>query len=84
MPGDAVRFTHDADDAAAGDLLRRRRGGLLPAADDAGAVRAVIERGERLPRKSTFFWPKPRTGMVLMPVDGPALSPHLRRLLRAS
>jgi uncharacterized protein (DUF1015 family) len=33
-------------------------------------VRAVIERGDRLPRKSTFFWPKPRTGMVLMPVDG--------------
>jgi len=28
----------------------------------------VVERGERLPRKSTFYWPKPRTGMVMMPV----------------
>jgi uncharacterized protein (DUF1015 family) len=32
-------------------------------------IRAAIEHGERLPRKSTFFWPKPRTGMVFMPVS---------------
>ena len=31
-------------------------------------ILASIGRGERLPRKSTFFWPKPRTGLVLMPV----------------
>jgi uncharacterized protein (DUF1015 family) len=31
-------------------------------------IRGVVERGERLPRKSTFFWPKPRTGIVMMPV----------------
>ena len=35
---------------------------------------ALVERGERLPRKSTFFWPKPRTGMVLMPLDRPRYS----------
>jgi uncharacterized protein (DUF1015 family) len=29
----------------------------------------VIARGERLPQKSTFFWPKPRTGLVLRPYD---------------
>jgi hypothetical protein len=29
----------------------------------------VIDRGERLPRTSTFFWPKPRTGLVLRPLD---------------
>ena len=33
-------------------------------------IREVIGRGERLPQKSTYFWPKPRTGMVMMPVDG--------------
>ncbi len=32
-------------------------------------VREVVQRGERLPQKSTYFWPKPRTGMVLMPLD---------------
>ena len=30
-------------------------------------VRSVIAMGERLPQKSTFFWPKPRTGMVIRP-----------------
>ena len=28
-------------------------------------VRAVVEGGGRLPEKSTYFWPKPRTGMVI-------------------
>jgi uncharacterized protein (DUF1015 family) len=32
-------------------------------------VRAVVEAGERLPQKSTYFWPKPRTGMVIRPLD---------------
>ena len=35
-------------------------------------IRTVIERGERLPQKSTYFWPKPRTGMVMMPLDPPS------------
>jgi len=29
----------------------------------------VVAAGARLPRKSTFFWPKPRTGMVIRPHD---------------
>jgi uncharacterized protein (DUF1015 family) len=32
-------------------------------------VRAVVERGGQLPQKSTYFWPKPRTGMVIRPLD---------------
>ena len=57
---------------------------LLPATTPA-RIRAVVEGGERLPQKSTFFWPKPRTGMVMMPLDpapeGPnrAPSPHRDR-----
>ncbi|HEX2025741.1 MAG TPA: DUF1015 domain-containing protein [Actinomycetota bacterium] len=31
-------------------------------------VRSVVARGERLPQKSTYFWPKPRTGTVLRPL----------------
>jgi uncharacterized protein (DUF1015 family) len=41
---------------------------LLPATTPA-RIQAVVEGGERLPQKSTFFWPKPRTGMVMMPLD---------------
>ncbi len=31
-------------------------------------VRAVVEGGGQLPEKSTYFWPKPRTGMVIRPL----------------
>jgi uncharacterized protein (DUF1015 family) len=67
--GDTLTFTHEAEDAD-----RAVRDGtavaayLLPSTTPE-RIRKVIERGERLPRKSTFFWPKPRTGMVLMPLD---------------
>lgn len=70
-PGDAIRFTHDAADAD--EVVRNRQASvayLLPATTPA-RIRAVVERGDRLPRKSTFFWPKPRTGMLLMPLDTP-------------
>jgi hypothetical protein len=67
--GDALAFTHEAEDAD-----RAVREGTAVAAyflppTTPDRIRAVIERGERLPRKSTFFWPKPRTGMVFMPLD---------------
>jgi uncharacterized protein (DUF1015 family) len=67
-PGDALRFTHSASDAEhavrSGDAVAAY---LLPPTTP-GDVLAAIERGERLPRKSTFFWPKPRTGLMFMPV----------------
>ena len=55
----------DAQQAvAAGEAIA---GYILPPTTPARVLTA-IERGERLPRKSTFFWPKPRTGMLFMPV----------------
>jgi hypothetical protein len=33
------------------------------------AVRSVLDAGGTLPQKSTYFWPKPRTGMVIRPFD---------------
>jgi uncharacterized protein (DUF1015 family) len=29
----------------------------------------LVEAGEKLPQKSTYFWPKPRTGLVIRPMD---------------
>jgi uncharacterized protein (DUF1015 family) len=29
----------------------------------------VVGAGRKLPPKSTYFWPKPRTGMVIRPLD---------------
>jgi len=33
-------------------------------------VIAVADKGERMPRKSTLFTPKPRTGFVIRTFDG--------------
>jgi hypothetical protein len=66
---DGLRFTHDA--TAAEDAVRHGdavAAYLLPPTD-ALRIRSVIGRGERLPQKSTFFWPKPRSGMVIRPLD---------------
>jgi uncharacterized iron-regulated membrane protein len=41
---------------------------FLPATTPARILK-VVETGERLPEKSTYFWPKPRTGMIMMPLD---------------
>ena len=41
---------------------------LLPGVRPAELM-AVVDAGERMPAKSTFFWPKPLTGMALRPLD---------------
>jgi uncharacterized protein (DUF1015 family) len=68
-PASSLRYVHDAATAVAalgdGEAVAVY---LLPATTSR-RIRAVVERGERLPPKSTYFWPKPRTGMVMMPLD---------------
>jgi uncharacterized protein (DUF1015 family) len=64
-----LRYTPDA--VVAEDAVRRGEAVaafFLPPTD-AASIRNVIDRGQRLPQKSTFFWPKPRTGLVLRPLD---------------
>jgi uncharacterized protein (DUF1015 family) len=66
---DALAFTPDA--VAAEEAVRSGRAAaayFLPPTD-ASTIRSVVEKGDRLPQKSTFFWPKPRTGLVLRPHD---------------
>ncbi len=72
---DALRFTHDATEAE--DAVRHGQAVaayVLPPTD-ALRIRSVIDRGERLPQKSTFFWPKPRSGMVIRPLDVEGVTP---------
>ncbi|HEY4634102.1 MAG TPA: hypothetical protein VIH00_09320, partial [Candidatus Limnocylindrales bacterium] len=64
---DQLRFTPDA--VAAEEAVR---GGEAVAAyflppTAAATIRSVVDRGDRLPQKSTYFWPKPRTGLVIRP-----------------
>jgi uncharacterized protein (DUF1015 family) len=62
-----LRFTPDAVAAEEAVRTGNARAAFFLPPTRVESVRAVIERGERLPEKSTYFWPKPRTGMVLRP-----------------
>jgi uncharacterized protein (DUF1015 family) len=61
---DVVGFEHDVPAAVA---AAQRTGGtaLLLNPTPVAAVAAVAEAGERMPRKSTLFTPKPRTGLLM-------------------
>jgi uncharacterized protein (DUF1015 family) len=61
---DVVGFRHDVSSAVA---AARESGGtaLLLNPTPVDAVAAVAAAGERMPRKSTLFTPKPRTGLLL-------------------
>lgn len=61
---DVVGFEHDVPAAVA---AAQRTGGtaLLLNPTPVEAVAAVAEAGERMPRKSTLFTPKPRTGLLM-------------------
>jgi uncharacterized protein (DUF1015 family) len=59
-----VAYHHNADDAVAAAGGGRGVALLLtpPRHDD---VLAIAAQGERMPRKSTSFGPKPRTGLLM-------------------
>lgn len=57
-------YLHDAD-AALRAALRSKGVAVLMRPVTVEVVRAMAARGERMPRKSTSFGPKPRTGLVL-------------------
>ena len=65
VPPDQLGYTQDP--VRAEEAVRRGDAAaafLLPPTG-AARIREVVDRGERLPEKSTFFWPKPRTGLVI-------------------
>ena len=61
---DTVAYEHDVDAALAAAARTDGTAVLLNPTPVAG-VTAVAAGGERMPRKSTLFTPKPRTGLVL-------------------
>jgi uncharacterized protein (DUF1015 family) len=65
---ESVLIAHTAEDAV---RTAAERGGvaLLLRAPSPADVAAVARAGARMPRKSTLFVPKPRTGLVLRPLS---------------
>jgi len=73
VPDDDPRTTylHDVD-AALRSAARLHGVAVLMRPVTVEVVREMAARGERMPRKSTSFGPKPRTGLVLRLLDPPA------------
>jgi uncharacterized protein (DUF1015 family) len=69
--GEELRFTADPAVAIASVVEGRAVASYLLPPTTPERIRDVVARGERLPQKSTFFWPKPRTGMIIRPLDRP-------------
>ena len=63
-----VDYRHDAASAV---QAARASGGtaVLVNASPATSVAAVAAAGERMPRKSTLFTPKPRSGLAVRPIE---------------
>ncbi|MCS7001559.1 MAG: DUF1015 domain-containing protein [Dehalococcoidia bacterium] len=66
-----VRFTRDAP--AALDAVRGGQAQLAAflSPQTPATIRAVAEQGDRMPHKTTYFYPKMRTGLVLRTLDEP-------------
>ncbi len=67
---DAVAYTHDAEEALAEAEAGRCQAALILNPPDAGEMIAVSLKGEKMPQKSTYFFPKLVTGLVIHKVEG--------------
>lgn len=67
--GDQVEFTEDAGEAAAAVRDGRASLAFLVPPTRAAEIIAVADTGDRMPQKSTYFYPKLGTGLVLNALD---------------
>ena len=69
LPDATWHYRHDA--AAVAALVDKgvASAAILCSPVSVAQTRAAALAGARMPQKTTFFWPKPRTGMVFRPLD---------------
>lgn len=65
LPGHQLVFQHGWDHAAAAVATGQADAAVLLRPATVEQIAAVSRGGVRMPAKTTFFWPKPRTGMVV-------------------
>jgi len=68
--GPTVTYTADGDEAVSlvNEAPTHRVAGLLRSVRPTELM-SVVDAGERMPPKSTYFWPKPLTGIVLRSLE---------------
>ena len=64
VDGVAVRFQHGVDHVQAAVAKGDADAGILLRPASVAQIEANAHAGERMPAKTTFFHPKPRTGVV--------------------
>jgi uncharacterized protein (DUF1015 family) len=69
LPEATWQYRHDAAACAALVDKGNASAAVLCSPVSVEQTRAVSLAGERMPQKTTFFWPKPRTGMVFRSLD---------------
>lgn len=69
--GVSARYHHDATTIIDGVQSREAAAGVFVRPVTIDQIRNVAQTRTRMPPKATFFWPKPRTGIVFRPLDDP-------------
>jgi uncharacterized protein (DUF1015 family) len=67
--GDALEYTEDGAEAVEAVATGRAPLAFLVNAAPVDQILAVADAGERMPQKSTFFYPKLATGLVMYPLN---------------
>lgn len=65
LPGHDLTYEHDVAAALAAVARGQADGAVLCRPATVAQIAATASGGRRMPPKTTFFWPKPLTGMVL-------------------
>jgi uncharacterized protein (DUF1015 family) len=68
-PGIEVVYQHGWEPVAAAVAAGRAQLGVLLRPPTVRQIADISRGGVRMPPKTTFFWPKPRTGLVLRELD---------------
>jgi uncharacterized protein (DUF1015 family) len=70
LPAHQLSYQHGWDLAVAEVAKGRAQAAVLLRPASVAQIAGTGRGGERMPPKTTFFWPKPRTGLVFREVDG--------------
>jgi uncharacterized protein (DUF1015 family) len=69
LPPHDVTFQHGADNVERAVAAGAADAGVLLRAVTVDQIAEVARRRDRMPPKTTFFWPKPRSGLVFRSLD---------------
>ena len=71
VDGVSARYHHDPATIIDAVKVGSAEAGVFVRPVSIDQIRSVAQTRTRMPPKATFFWPKPRTGIVFRPLDDP-------------